>query len=358
MAAARLSIDLDAIAANWRTLAAMNRGETGAVVKADAYGLGSARVAPALMAAGARSFFVALAEEGVPLRAALGPLPRIFVFSGLMPGEAPLVRAANLIPLLNSQAQVQEVKALATTLGRPLAVGLQFDTGMNRLGLEPSDLSALLAAPGGLAGLDLALVMSHLACADEPDHEMNAAQREAFLAMTAHPALAGVPRSLGATGGALLGPDFHFDMTRPGIGLYGGLPFSDARPVVALEAPIIQVREVAEGETVGYGAAWRAETVRRIATICVGYADGLHRALSVGFTAWMGAAPLPSAGRVSMDLVTLDVTQCPEAREGAYVTLLGPGQGVDDLAAKAGTIGYEILTSLGARYARRYTVGD
>ncbi|MFN3260103.1 MAG: alanine racemase [Pikeienuella sp.] len=358
MAAARLTIDLAAIVANWRALAAMSRGETGAVVKADAYGLGAARVAPALMAAGARSFFVALAEEGAALRAALGPLPRIFVFSGIMPGEAPLIRAANLIPLLNSRAQALEAKALAASLGRPLSVGLQLDTGMNRLGLEPADLSALLAAPDGLAGLDLALVMSHLACADEPDHPMNAAQREAFRAMTAHPVLSRVPRSLGATGGVLLGPDFHYDMTRPGVGLYGGLPFAEARPVVTLEAPIVQVREVAEGEAVGYGAAWRADAPRRIATISVGYADGLHRALSAGFTAWLGAAPLPSAGRVSMDLITLDATQCPEARDGAFVTLLGPGQGVDDLAAKAGTIGYEILTSLGARYARRYTGGD
>lgn len=358
MAQARLSIDLAAVAANWRALAAMNAGETGAVVKADAYGLGAAQVGRALMAAGARSFFVALAEEGVVLRAALGPLPRIFVFAGLTPGDAPLVRAANLVPLLNSLQQVYEAKVLVSASVRPLTVGLQLDTGMNRLGMEPAELSVLLDAPERLAGLDLALVMSHLACADEPGHEQNWAQLAAFQAMTAHPALATVPRSLAATGGVLLGPEFHFEMTRPGIGLYGGLPFASARPVVSLEAPILQVRKVAVGETVGYGAAWRAETPRRIATIATGYADGLHRALSIGFTAWLGAAPLPSVGRVSMDLITLDVTTCPEAVEGSFVSLLGPGQGVDDLAAKAGTIGYELLTSLGARYARRYTGAD
>ncbi|MEX2520765.1 MAG: alanine racemase [Paracoccaceae bacterium] len=355
MARARLTIDLSAIAANWRALAAMNAGETGAVIKADAYGLGAARVGPALRDAGAGTFFVALAEEGATLRAAIGPGPRIFVFSGMMPGDAPLLREAGLIPLLNSAGQVAAAKALAAASGAPFIAGLQLDSGMNRLGLEPAEFEALLADARGLDGLELALVISHLACADEPDHPQNGAQLGAFAAMAGHPALAATPKSIAATGGVLLGPDYHFDMTRPGIGLYGGLPFDDARPVVALEAQIIQTREITPDETVGYGAAFTANAPRRIATIAAGYADGLSRHLSSGFTAWLGAAPLPAVGRVSMDLITLDATACPAATEGEWVSLLGPGQGVDGLAHAAGTIGYEILTSLGARYERRYT---
>ncbi|MEM8752972.1 MAG: alanine racemase [Pseudomonadota bacterium] len=354
MAQARLTVDLGAIARNWRALAAMNAGETAAVVKADAYGLGADQVAPVLAAAGAKTFFVALAEEGAALREAIGEGPRIFVFSGLMPGDEPLIRAHGLIPLLNSPAQAAAARAMAAE--GPCPVGLQLDTGMNRLGLEPAELETLIES-GGLDGLDLALLMSHLACADEPDHPQNEAQRAAFEAMTAHPRLAGVPRSLAATGGALLDPAFHYDLTRPGVGLYGGLPFAAAEPVVKLEAPVIQVREVSRGEAVGYGAAWRADAPRRIATVSAGYADGLIRRMGDGFEARIAGRPLPSAGRVSMDLVTFDATDAPEAAEGAYVELLGAEIGVDDLAARAGTIGYEILTALGARYERRYAGG-
>lgn len=353
MAQARLTIDLGAIVRNWRALDVMSAGETAAVVKADAYGLGAERVAPALAAAGARSFFVALAEEGASLRAALGPAPRIFVFSGLMPGDEPLIRQHRLIPLLNSPAQIEAAKALAAD--QPLIVGLQLDSGMNRLGLESAEVATALDGADGLRGLHVTLAMSHLACADEPEHAQNAAQRSAFNLMTAHPRLAGVKRSLAATGGVLLGPGFHYDLTRPGVGLYGGLPFADAAPVVTLEAPIIQTRAVAAGETVGYGAAYAAANERRIATISVGYADGLIRALSNGFEARIDGRPLPSAGRVSMDLITIDVTEAPEAVEGAYVEILGGASGVDELAARAGTIGYEVLTALGARYERRYT---
>ncbi|WP_340108560.1 alanine racemase [Pikeienuella sp. HZG-20] len=354
MASARLTIDLGAIAANWRALDAMSACETGAVVKADGYGLGAARVAPALAAAGAKTFFVALAEEGAALRAALGARPRIFVFSGLMPGDEPLIRDARLIPLLNAPAQLARARDMAAAGGAPLEVGFQVDSGMNRLGFEAPELSDALAAPDALKGLDVALVMSHLACADEPAEGLNGAQNAAFLALASHPALAAAPKSLAATGGVLLGPAYHHDLTRPGIGLYGGLPFRGARPVVMLEAPIIQVRDVAPGEIVGYGATYKAETARRVATLALGYADGFLRCLGAGFAAHLGRTPLRSVGRVSMDLVTLDVTGCADAKEGALVTLLGPDQTIDDLADAAGTIGYEILTSLGSRFERRY----
>lgn len=357
MARSRLTIDLDAVAANWRALDAMTDVETGAVVKANGYGLGVERIAPALAKAGAKTFFVALAEEGAAARTALGPSHAIYVFSGLMPGDEAIIREAELIPLLNTPGQVEAARRLAMTGDEPLAVGLQLDSGMNRLGLEAAELDALLDDPSGFEGLELRHVMSHLACADEAEHPLNEAQRAAFAAMTNRPALEGVPRSLGATGGHLLGAPWRFEMTRPGIGLYGGLPFRDARPVVRLETQIIQIRDVAAGEIVGYGAAYEAAAPRRIATIAAGYADGLLRTTSAGFTAWLGATPLPSAGRISMDLITLDVTGAPEAREGDMVEVMGARTGVDDLADAAGTIGYEFLTALGARYQRVYTGG-
>lgn len=354
MARSVLTIDLDAIAANWRALDAKTACETGAVVKADGYGLGAAEVGRALFAAGARSFFVALAEEGAALRQALGAEPRIFVFTGLMPGDEELVRDRRLIPLISSARQLERARALARDAGGSLPVGVQLDSGMNRLGFEAPELAEALAPARALAGLDIVLVASHLACADEPNSELNAAQARAFDRAAAHPVLCGAPKSLAATGGLLLGPDYHYDMTRPGIGLYGGRPFADARPVIGVESPIIQIRDVAPGEIVGYGAAYIAGKPRRIATLSLGYADGITRALSAGFIAHLGETALKSAGRISMDLITLDVTGCDAAQEGAMVTLLGADQTIDDLADSAGTIGYEILTSLGTRFERRY----
>jgi len=346
MARARLTIDLDAVAANWHALDALSAAsvETAAVLKADAYGLGIDAVAPALARAGARSFFVALAEEGAALRELLGSGPAIHVFAGLMPGDAGLVRAYDLVPCLDSAAQMREFARLLP--GRPCA--LQLDSGMNRLGLEPAELAA---AADLLPRLAPVLAISHLACADEPQHPMNAAQRAAFVEAAA--LLPGVRLSLAATGGILLGPGFHFGLVRPGIGLYGGLPFAAARPVVSLALPVIQVRDVAAGEAVGYGAAWVAGRPSRIATVAAGYADGLSRALGGGGLAlWAGTTPCPIVGRVSMDLITADVTGLPRVPDS--LDILGGRQTVDTLAAAAGTIGYEILTSLGARYERVY----
>jgi alanine racemase len=342
MATATLTIDLQAIAANWCALDAKTEVETGAVVKADGYGLGAQAVARTLAQAGARQYFVAVAEEGAAIRAALGPGVAIHVFSGHMLGDAEMIRQAELTPMINSVDQMlRHVEALP---GHPF--GLQLDTGMNRLGVEPVEWSALR---------DIALaqrpqlIMSHLACADAPNHPMNAAQLNSFVEMTAG---IDAPRSLAATGGLLLGSDYHFDVTRPGIGLYGGLPFADATPVVRLEMPVIQVRDVEVGETVGYSSTWTARRRSRIATVSGGYADGLLRALRGQAMLFSHSTPVPLVGRVSMDLIGVDVTDLPDDPQSLQI--LGPDQGVDALAVAAGTIGYEILTSIGTRYAKVY----
>ncbi|MCF2903475.1 alanine racemase [Octadecabacter sp. CECT 8868] len=340
-----LSVDLDALATNWRALDAMTDVETCAVVKADGYGLGAGKVARALAKAGVKRFFVAVAEEGVELRQALGPNVEICVFSGHMRGDTDMIADMVLTPMCNTVGQL--TRHLEALPEHPF--GVQLDTGMNRLGLEIGEWASV--AEIALAQ-NCRLVMSHLACADEPDHPMNRQQLEQFHLMTDG---ISVPRSLAATGGILLGPEYHFDLTRPGVGLYGGMPFADAQPVAYLDLPVIQIRELEVGETVGYGNAWTAKRPSKIATVSGGYADGLHRALSAGVNLWHGSQSVPVVGRVSMDLITVDVTDLPELP--GSLSVLGPDQTVDALAAKADTIGYEILTSLGSRYARRYAGG-
>ena len=340
-----LTVDVDALVANWRALDAMSDVETAAVVKADGYGLGAAKMARALARAGARKFFVAVAEEGAAVRQALGPNPEICVFSGHMRGDTEMIADLMLTPMLNTVGQV--TRHFESLPGHPF--GIQLDTGMNRLGMEIGEWAAIAELALGAGPM---LVMSHLACADEPDHPMNAQQLAQFHLMTDG---VSVPRSLAATGGILLGPEYHFDLTRPGVGLYGGAPFADARAVAHLDLPVVQIRDVDAGETVGYGNAWTAPRDSRIATLSTGYADGILRALSNNVTLWHGDQPCPLVGRVSMDLLTVDVTDLSEAPQA--LSLLNAAQTVDDLAALAGTIGYEILTSLGPRYTRRYAGG-
>jgi len=342
MTAARLTIDLDAVAANWQRLSRLCRAETGATVKADAYGLGAARVARRLAEAGVRTFFVALAEEGAIIRQSVGSGPRIFVFSGHMAGDAQTLRNLDLTPLVNSADQL--VRHLEALPRHPF--GVQLDTGMNRLGMEAAEWSAVRDLA---VSADPRLVMSHLACADDPEHLFNAQQMDNFLDMTA--GYAG-DRSLAATGGILLAPEYHFDLARPGIGIYGGAPFDDATPVVKLSLPVIQTRDLETGETVGYGCTWVAKRPTRIATVAAGYADGILRSLSNKATLFAGETPCPVVGRVSMDLITVDVTDLEETPEA--LDLLNAAQGIDAVAKAAGTIGYEILTSLGTRYKRRY----
>jgi alanine racemase len=334
MGTGNLYIDETALAENWRALNRLSTVETAAVVKANGYGLGAGRVAKILAGAGARQFFVAVAEEGIALRAVLGPNPVINVFSGHMDTDTQLIADLDLIPMLNSPEQVARHNSRLP--GH--AFGLQIDSGMNRLGIEDYDFTSDLAEGA-------TLVLSHLACADEPDHEMNAKQLSKFNKMTQG---VSTPKSLAATGGMLLGPDFHFDLVRPGIGLYGGMPFVAAKSVVTIDLPVIQTRVIAQGEAVGYGNSFIADKEMKVATVSGGYADGLIRAMSGKATLFAGSVPCPMLGRVSMDLLTIDVTHLDSVPEA--LTILGPHQTVDQLAEIAGTIVYEILTSLGQRY--------
>lgn len=342
MATATLTIDLDALIDNWRALDAKTDCATSAVVKADGYGLGAGRVARALMRVGVDQFFVAAAEEGAALRREVGPDPTINVFSGHMRGDTDMISDMMLVPMLNSTAQIE--RHMNALPAHPF--GIQLDSGMNRLGLEADEWDSVKDA---VLSKSPKLLMSHLACADEPEHPMNAQQLAAFKSMTDGLA---VPRSLAATGGILLGADYHFDLTRPGVGLYGGLPFEQAKPVAYLSVPVIQIRDVAAGESVGYGNTWIAQRDSRVATIAAGYADGIIRAMGEKVDVFSDQTRCPVIGRISMDMIGVDVTALKS--EPRTLDLLGDQQTVDTLATAAGTIGYEILTSMGQRYQRRY----
>lgn len=348
MATGSLTIDLDAIAANWRAFDRLSSSasQTGAVVKADAYGLGLAAVSRALAQAGARRFFVAAAEEGAALRQVLGAGPEINVLSGHMAGDTALIGGANLTPMLNTLDQI--TRHLEGLPGH--AFGIQLNSGMNRLGLDPADWAAV--APIVLEAQPT-LLMSHLACADMPDAEMNPRQLAAFRTMTDG---LGVPRSLAATGGVTLGQDYHFDLTRPGIGVYGGWDLPGTAGVVSLSLPVIQTRVVEAGDYVGYAMGYQATARTHVATLAAGYADGLMRATAAKGRLWAGDQPCKILGRISMDMVAVDVTHLAEVPDS--LDLLGPNQSIDDLGTHAGTISYEILTGLGARYARRYISGQ
>jgi alanine racemase len=351
---ATLTIDLAAIVANWRALAAWHEGETAAVVKADAYGLGAAHVAPALAAAGCGQFFVAHLDEALAIRP-LVPGAGIAVLNGLAAGRAAAYVAHDIIPVIGSLAELAAWQDAAASRGAPLPTILHADTGMARLGFSAAELSVLRAEPGRLAGLRLDYVMTHLACAEDPADPFNDEQAKAFRAIAAQ--FPGVPTSFANSSGLFLGPAFQSDLARPGAALYGINPTPHApnpmAPVVTLTAPILQIREVQPGESVGYNRYWVAQRRSRIATLAVGYADGYLRALSSKTTARFDGIPVPLVGRVSMDLTTFDVTDT-HAQPGDALTLIGPQHGADALAIDAGTNGYEILTSLGRRYQRRY----
>lgn len=352
-----LTIDLDAIAANYRLLAAkVAPAECAAVVKADGYGLGLAFVVPALLAAGAATFFVAHPAEGLTLRA-LAPEAVIGVLNGLLPGCEEDYCGHRLIPVLNQLSEVERWAAHGRTRRSPLPAFLHVDTGMNRLGLGPAELARLAGEPGLLTGLSLRAVMSHLACADQPDHPMTAAQLAAFRAARA--VLPPAPASLANSSGIFRGPDIHFDLVRPGCALYGINPTPEAanpmRQTVRLDARILQVRTVDSPAVVGYGATPIDRLPCKIATIAVGYADGYLRSLGNRGSVCIAGRDAPVIGRVSMDLITVDVTDLPDdsVRPGGWAEILGPHRTPDEVARAAGTIGYEVLTALGRRYARR-----
>lgn len=367
--AAVLTIDLDAVRGNWRKLVErVQPAQCAAVVKADAYGLGAQRVGPALARAGCRHFFVAQLAEGATLRQALRDKPTnttIYVLNGLLETDRLSFEVHGLVPCLNDLGQIERWSQLAKRRGAMLPAAVQVDTGMNRLGLPRQELEKLIDAPDLLAGIDLRLIMSHLACADEPDHPMNRIQLDRFKRAVTRLPHARV--SLSASSGIFLGGDYAFDLVRPGVALYGANPTpGNPNPmgqVVRLQGKILQVRSVDRGEAVGYGASHRFTRPRLIATVGVGYADGFLRSSSNRGSAVLGGVAAPIVGRVSMDLITIDVSDAPEelARPGAMVDLIGAvdgkGRTLEDVAEAAGTIPYEILTSLGSRYERRYLGG-
>lgn len=350
-----LTVRLGAIARNYRLCRTLSSGAAVAgVVKADGYGLGATQAARTLAAEGCDTFFVARLEEGIALRPVV-PQARIFVLDGVSAETVPALVGHALTPVLNS---LDEIALWAQgARGRDAAVHL--DTGMSRLGLPPAELAVLAAEAGQrLTGINPVLWISHLACADDPDDAMNPRQLARFRAALAQ--LPPGPASLASSGGILLGRDYAFDVVRPGIALYGGNPQigGENRFAVAarLTGRILQLRRVDKGETVGYGATFRVERPMSLATVALGYADGLMRALGNHGAGAIAGVKAPIAGRMSMDLTTLDVTAVPADAVfvGADVELLGDVVRLEEVATAAGTAPYEILTALGARIPRRY----
>lgn len=361
-AGALLAIDLDAICDNWRLLKARLAGAgCAAVVKADAYGLGAAQVAPALHRAGCREFFVAHLDEAIALRPALPADAILYVLNGAPPGAEAEFVDHGVVPVLNSLPQVAAWRALAERLDRRLPAALQVDTGMARLGLDSEELERVARDAEALRGVDVKLVMSHLASAEDASNPVNRAQLQRFA--NARRRLPPARASLANSSGIFLGSDYHFDLARPGAALYGVAPVAGApnpmRPVIRLQGKVIQTRTIEVGESVGYGHTWTAARRSRIATIAVGYADGYLRSLSNRGHASFEGVRLPLVGNVSMDTTLIDVSDVADGRirEGTLIDLIGDDPGVDALARRAGTIGYEILTSLGHRYARAYLGG-
>ena len=358
VAGARLTIDLEALAANYRLIRdRVAPAAVGGVVKANGYGLGAAEVARTLIDEGCHHLFVALQGEAEALLPELPSGIPVYILNGLLPGGEPACAALGTIPVLNSLDQIERWSAEAAQRGERLPAVLQVDTGMSRMGLPSEEIEQVLARPELLRSIDLHFIISHLACADEPGDDANAAQEARFREIAAH--FPGVPLALDNSSGTFHTRG-HFDLVRAGIALYGGTPHGGApnpmRATVALEARIAQLRTIPAETGVGYGLTFRTTRETRIATIPVGYADGWPRCLGNRGSAYIAGIRVPIAGRVSMDSITLDVTEVPAEHlyPGAPVELLGPHQGVDQVAADAGTISYEILTQLSRRYERVY----
>lgn len=357
-----LVIDLAALVANWRFIAAQAPGvECAAVVKANGYGLGDVAVASALWQAGARTFFVADIEAGVRVKTAL-PQSRTLVLHGVPAGTEAELSARGLVPVLSSLCEMERWGAYARKLGRKLPALIHIDTGMNRLGLPPAELDRLCNDPAGLLdGIDLQAWMSHLASADDPSNPFTAEQLRRVRAALAR--LPKAPVSLSNSAGIFHGSDYHFDLVRPGIGLYGPNPAPWApnpmRPVIRLLARILQIRDVTPPDTVGYDATHRVAAPGKVAALGMGYADGYPWSLAGKGVAMVAGHAAPLIGRVSMDLLTADVTGVPEhlLQVGGWADIIGPHRDVDQVAREAGTIGYEVLTRLGSRYHRIYING-
>ena len=343
---ARLRIDLQALTANYRALCEAAAGAVGAVVKADAYGLGAEAVGRTLAAAGCGHFFVARASEGVALRRALAE-PNIHVLEGVFPETVEALLEHGLNPVLNSLEQLT-----LWTAPRPGPATVHVDTGMQRLGFP------FEAALETLDRTEVGLLVTHLACADVPEHPLNASQAARIRRLREH--FSGIPLSIGNSAGILNGADFGCDLARPGIGLYGGNPWAGGpnpmRPVATLEAQVVQMRSVGTGAAIGYGASWTAKRPTTAAVLGIGYADGLPRLLSNRGAVAANNRRCPVLGRVSMDLTAIDATDT-ELATGDWVEVFGPNLPVDEVAAGANTIAYEILTGIAGRVERRYEGG-
>jgi len=350
MHTATLSIDLSALAENYRFLKnTLNGRLCAAVVKANAYGLGVEAVSQKLWQEGCRDFFVATLDEGIELRGIL-PEGRIYVFNGLLSGQEKEYATHKLIPILNTVEQV----ARAENLGMQCA--LHIDTGMTRLGLNETETLALTSDSARITRANIKMVMSHLACASDPNNPKNTEQLARFeKAFHAFPP--GIAASLANSSGILLSPDYHYDLARPGCALYGIAPTSEnpMKHVATLSAPLLQVRECDRDETVGYNGTYAAKKGSRIAIVALGYADGYLRHLSNNAFAYLGGHKVPVAGRVSMDMIALDVSGIPESALGNRAEFINAQQTVDDIAKAAGTIGYEIFTRIGRRVKRIYS---
>ncbi|MGH6762783.1 MAG: alanine racemase [Phyllobacterium sp.] len=369
LAGGRLTVDLDALVSNWLLLHEKSRpARAAAVVKANAYGLGIEQVVPPLHAAGCRQFFVALPEEGLRIRA-LGLDCDIYVLNGLFAEACAAFDEYGLTPVLGSVEEVALWREHARSLGKTLSFAVHVDTGMNRLGLNLGEIEALARSCEADAAIKPVLLLSHLSCADTPDSPKNLRHLESF--QKARAILGKIDSSLANSPGIFLGHDFTFDLSRPGIAIYGGEAVNDVpnpmKPVVTLEARIVQVRNATKGDVAGYGGAARLFRDTRIAICSVGYADGYHRSSSgagvplretvaTGGQGFIAGKRVPILGRVTMDLTSFDITDLPEGtvRAGDFIELIGPDISLDDAVRAAGTIGYELLTSLGHRYHRRY----
>jgi alanine racemase len=359
-AGAILTIDLGAIRANYRLLRGrLGSAQCGAAVKADAYGLGAVPVSQALYQEGCRHFFVAHLEEAIVLRPHLADDAQLFVMHGSPVGYEAEFLEYRCIPVLNSAEQIAAWRQLAQQRLQRLPAIIQLDTGMSRMGLSASEVAAWLEQPGYIDGIDLMYLMSHLACAENQQDPMNQAQLQKFNALRKR--LPSCRASLANSSGIFLGEEFHFDLARPGAALYGVAPVAGQpnplQSVVRLQGKIIQTREISAGTGVGYSLTYRSTETRRIATVAVGYADGWLRSLSNRGVAEIGGRTVPMVGNVSMDTLTLDISEVDPTMlyPGALVDLLSPENTVDAVAQRAGTIGYEILTSLGLRYQRNYS---
>ena len=354
-----LVIDIDAIVSNYQTLRSkLTNAHCAATLKANAYGLGIKKIAPALDKAGCPTFFVATLDEAVELRKILTSKRKsILVLNGFLTGTGSIFKQYNITPVLNNFCQLEKWVDFNTTLKEPQKAALHLDTGMNRLGLDNTDLWRLTNNPQILIKANIYMLLSHLACSDEPKNPMNKNQLLEFNSWIKH--LPSMTASFANSGGIYLGEKFHFDLVRPGLALYGSVPGhlqNDLKNCISLYGRVIQLREVDKGHLIGYGGTYKLPKKARIATIGVGYADGYQRVLSGSSTVFHRGFPLPLVGRISMDSITVDISSLPDnnLKEGDFVELLGKHFTIDQAASLAQTVPYEMITGLGRRHYRYY----